>query len=156
MIILLLVLSYFGFALIDYTNNANSVFWFRSNTEETKGIVDLRTVSQRYSTPNSEKYANIYIYNCIIEIHSSGALNFVNRVKITPIFNNFTSTNPSYVWTITYDYAGTKQIHAAFIFNIPEKVSGIMIDTTLNFTVYSSGLLAHGPIKKSLNISLLV
>ena len=125
---------------MDYSSGHNTVQWLY-NSNESNGIINLRS-----NTP--EKYSNLYMYDYQIEVNSSGFLNTVNKVEITPVYNNLTTTviNPTYVWTIVYDYSGAKLIHSVMIFNVTNSMSGLAISTTVHFKIYSSGLLAS-PVK---------
>ena len=93
-----------------------------------------------------------------MNISSSGFLNTVNRVEITPVYNNISTsvTNPTYVWTIVYDFSGTKLIHPVLIFKTTSVMSNMSINTTIEFKVFSTGLLAS-PVKSfSINTTVII
>ena len=137
--------------MINTATNHNTVQWVPRGQDETNNIINLRTSS----TNQPEKYGSIYMYNTLIRINSSGSLNFVNKLVITTVFNNFSSSKAAYVWTIVYDYAGSKLIHAVFIFNIPSDTTNMNISTTINYTLYSTGLLASAPFTMSQEVTVL-
>ena len=146
---ILLTSTYVGIGVVDYSSGHNTVNWLY-NTDESNGIIDLHSES-------TQNYSNIYFYNYQLEISSSGFLNTVNKVEITPIYNNLTTNvvNPTYVWTIVYDYSGTKLIHAVMIFNVTNGLSNLVISTTIYFKIYSSGLLASPVQSFSVNMTVL-
>ena len=95
----------------------------------------------------------------MIRINSSGTLNFVNKLVITVVYDNASLTtvkSQPYVWTIVYDYAGTKLIHALFKFTVPSNVSNIAVKTTINFELYSTGLFASAPYTMSQTVTVLI
>ena len=150
-IFIVIFTSYFGIGMINTATNHNTVQWVPRGQDETNNIINLRTSS----TNQPEKYGSIYMYNTLIRINSSGSLNFVNKLVITTVFNNFSSSKAAYVWTIVYDYAGSKLIHAVFIFNIPSDTTNMNISTTINYTLYSTGLLASAPFTMSQEVTVL-
>ena len=152
-IIGLTVFTYFGIGWLNYTTGTNSVTWVRDNVDEKAGIIDLNSP---YPFFTAEQYNNTFLYNILILINSSGSLNFVSKVAINPVFNSSFPANPSYVWTIVYDYYGSKLIHAVLIFNIPQSFNSGSIATILKFTVYSAGLLASSPIVTTIPVQVLV
>lgn len=148
LIIALILTTYFGIGFMNYKTQTNTVTWKR-----TSNVIDLRP---SLSSNTVESFTNLYMYDCVIQINSSGSLNYVYKVIITPVFTNSTYKNPSYVWTIVYDYYGSKDIHAVFLFGIPDNVHNVSLNGTLNFTVYSAGLLAAPPKNTSVPIEVLV
>ena len=150
-LVALLTTTYVGIGVVNYSSGNNTVTWVYTNNNESKGILDLRS-----NVP--EKYSNLYMYDYQIKISSSGFLNTVSKVEITPVYNNLTSTvtNPTYVWTIVYDYSGTKLIHSVMIFNVTNSMSNLAINTTINFKIYSSGLLASHVKSFSMDMTVLV
>lgn len=137
-VLLVILTSYLSIGMVNVATNKNTVQWLPSGPEETNGLINLRG-----NTP--ERYGTTYMYDTAILINSSGSLNFVNKLDITAVFTNASIKNPTYVWTIVYDYAGSKLIHAVFVFNIPANLTNKAISTNIDFTLYSTGLLAAAP-----------
>lgn len=149
----LTIFTYFGIGGVNFATGSNTVTWVRENSDEKAGIVNLNSTNNFFK---AEKYNNTYIYNVILLINSSGSLNFVSKVEISSVFNSLSTTNPPYIWTIVYDYYGSKLIHAAFIFTIPQNIISGSLDTTFKFTVYSSGLLASAPKVSTIHVQVVV
>lgn len=153
--ILLIFLTFFGTGLVNYATGKNTVSWVRSGADEEKGLIDLH--SQVAENPYVVNNNDLYFYNYHILITSSGSLNFVSKVTVQAVYNNFTAiTNPKYVWTIVYDYYGSKLINSILLFELPLNTSGHLISATLTFTVYSSGILANPPKTTHVGITVLV
>lgn len=159
-IFLVFLLSYGGIGMLNYESNSNTVQWLpKSSGPESNNIIDLRKTSlnrpEIYSLSSNN---SLYFYNTQILINSSGTFNFVHKLVIgaSYIMNGTKHFSPSYNWTIVYDYAGSKLIHAIFKFEIPTDIVNTTLEATLNFSLYSTGLLASSPFYKSLNVTLLV
>ena len=150
--IILVFLTFFGVGFLNYSTGTNSVTWIRNSNEERNGMIDLTTNTEKYAVNSSD----LYFYNYEIMINSSGSLNFVHKVTVTAVFHNFDATNPTYVWTIVYDYYGSKLIHSILLFELPQNTTGLLINTTLVYTVYSAGLLASAPITTDVNVTVVV
>ena len=152
--IVVLVTTYVGIGFVNYSSNQNNVMWVNSNNDEKNGFINLRT-NQNY---RPEIYGNLYMYDYQMNISSSGFLNTVNRIEITVVYNNLTTNvvNPTYVWTIVYDFSGTKLIHPVLIFTVLPSMHNSTINASINYKVFSSGLLAS-PVKSfSLNFNILI
>ncbi len=136
-ILFLLTTTYVGIGFVEYSNGQNTV----QPSLHNNSIIDLRASSV-------EKFTNMYMYDYFMKISSSGTFNTVNRVEVTPVYNNLSTsiTNPTYVWTIVYDFSGTKLIHPVLIFKTTSGMSNMSINTTIEYKVFSSGLLAS-PVK---------
>ena len=115
---------YAGIGLANYTSGQNTL----QPSLRDNSTIDLRS-------DQVENYSNNYFVNYLMNISSSGFLNTVNRIEITPVYNNLSIlvTNPSYIWTIVYDFSGTKLVHPVLIFNVPQNVSNVTINTTITF-----------------------
>lgn len=137
-IVALLMTTYVGIGVVEYSGGHNTV----QPSIQNNSVINLRDGA------NVEQFSNMYFYDYQMNISSSGFLNTVSRVVVTPIYNNLTTTviNPSYVWTIVYDYAGSKSIIPLLVFKTTSTMSNMSISTTLQYKVYSSGLLAS-PVK---------
>lgn len=143
MFLVMLIGTYAGIGVANYSSNQNTVHPLIINNQ----VIDLRGNLV-------EKYSNIYLYDYELNISSSGFLNTVSKVVVQAVYNNLTTqiNNQAYVWTIVYDYAGTKSINSLLEFNVTPGMANIPIETTLTYTIYSSGLLAS-PVKTySLNV----
>ena len=139
LLMMVILTTYIGIGFVNYNSGTNNVQLSFKNND----IIDL-------SSPKNENFTTMIMVNYVMNVSSSGLLNTVNRVEITPVYNNVTTDviNPTYVWTIVYDYAGTKLIHPVLIFSINPSIAHLRINTTINIKVFSTGLLAS-PIKTS-------
>ena len=146
LLIVLLFTTYVGIGFANYASGQNTVQPSIKNNQ----VIDLRSDSV-------EKYSNIYFYDYVMNVSSSGFLNTVNKVVVRAVYNNLTSvTNPDYVWTIVYDYSGIKSVHPILVFNVPQDMINTPISTTIDYTVYSSGLLASPVSSFSVNITVVL
>lgn len=135
-----------------FTSTNQAVLDPTSDQAMLNGLVDLR-----YSTAFIEKYSNGIFYNYHLKISSSGTFNFVDKVVIAATYNNYSLSNPDYIWTIVYDFYGTKIINAVQFFNTTNMPSTpLTISTTLTIQIYSAGLLAQAPVSHFVNFNLMV
>lgn len=99
-----------------------------------------------HSAHNVENYTNLFFVDFLMNVSSAGILNSIHKIEITALFNNLSLsvTNPTYVWTIVYSYAGTNTIHPLFILNLTSIpfTNITTLSVSLVFKVYSTGLLA--------------
>ena len=139
--LVLITTTYLGIGLVNYSSGHNTVSIIPSSTDEKAGIINLRSTN---SESRPENYSNLLVYNFQIRINSSGTLNTVSRVEITPVFSNtsWTEANPTWVWTLVYDFSGSKLIHSALLFKLPDNTTTQAIPTTIVIKIHSSGLLA--------------
>lgn len=146
MVVGLLLITYVGIGVVNYSKGNNAV----QPSIKNNSVINLK------SGRSIENFTNIYFYDYQMNIISSGFLNTVNRIVVTPIYNNLTTTviNPSYVWTIVYDFAGSKSIIPILVFNTTSINPSTSINTTLQYKIYSSGLLASSI--KTFNINVTV
>jgi signal peptidase I len=149
----LLLTTYIGIGYNDYSRGSNSVIWISTNDDEEKNIINL--ISGTSKNIHLEKDSDLFIYNTALEITSSGTFNSVCRLEVTAVYNNLSLTNPTYVWTVVYDFYGSKLIHNSFLFNAPPN-TGLAIDTTIYFKIFSFGLLADPVQTTSINVTVLI
>lgn len=144
----LLLTTYVGSGVVNYSTGYNTVH----SSIQNNSVINLE------SGTNIENFTNIYFYDYQMNIISSGFLNTVSRVVVTPIYNNVTTTvtNPSYVWTIVYDFAGSKSINPLLVFNTTSIQPNTSINTTLQYKIYSSGLLASPVRTLNINVTIIV
>lgn len=145
----LLFTTYAGMGFVNYSTGHNTVQPSITNNQ----VINLRS-NLNYPFEN---YSNIHFYNYEMNVSSSGFLNTVNKVVVRVVYNNATTsvTNPDYVWTIVYDYSGMKLVHPILVFNVPQSLTNTSIKATVDYSVYSSGLLASPVNSFSVNILVL-
>ncbi len=150
-IILSFPLMYSSIGFTDYLSHTNQVdLDLHSNTDMVNSVIDLR-----FNSSNTEVYDNFAFYNYHLRVTSSGTFNYVSKVIVSTLYNNYSLINPDYVWTIVYDFSGTKMINAVQYFNITDLLTiPMVINATLTFHVYSAGLLAQAPVTHSININI--
>ena len=134
-IILIFLFLFIGIGITNYFSFPNQITPSLTNTE----IIDSHS-------PNIENYTNLLFVNFLMNVSSSGIFNSIYKIEINAIIDNssFSISNPTYVWTIVYSFAGIKTIHPLFILDLAE--NSIFINSSLQVTVFfkifSTGLFA--------------
>lgn len=142
LVVLFLVLTWGGVGVADLATHSNSTEFLTRDGQELPNTLSLGNAAH----VEEHQSDNQYYYNIKLTIHSSGLLNWVSEVVLSVSYNGGSSVdNPSYRWTVVYDWAGSKTINAVVVFDNPPVTNTQSATVDLTLTTYSSGLLASGP-----------
>ena len=98
-----------------YVSGANSVEIYTKTGNQISSInLGLADVEDYSSQPEA-----FYLYNFKMLIVSNGVFNWVNRIEMQVIYDGYSADlNPTYVWTLVYDYAGQKEVNPVLTFKV--------------------------------------
>ena len=133
-----------------YVSGANSVEIYTKTGNQISSInLGLADVEDYSSQPEA-----FYLYNFKMLIVSNGVFNWVNRIEMQVIYDGYSADlNPTYVWTLVYDYAGQKEVNPVLTFKVVN--TNQVVNAQIEIKLFSTGLLAQPPVISNIPISVI-